>query len=289
MKEDIFVFAIAYNCGLILNKCLESFHKYHDCKVHIFGTYKDFKQLTKHKNNEYIELSADSTLRELYKNGHLGTAYIWTKVLLGEYSDCHKVIQIDSDVIFRQECISDIKKGFDDGYDLIGQRRPYEKNPCNRSDLKGLTDVVGTCFVGVNVDKISKYDFNTLHRMVVGYYNPLGHPILDFFDPVSFDILKNGGKILYLPVEEYGSMNENGSKDNSFGNLNTIMDFGAKIAHFGGIGSGDSFHHNGNGNVPASYAEWAKKRYYLYMKLMHGKDIGEYDQAAYESLKSYGL
>ena len=286
-KEEVFVFCIAYNCGLILNKCLDSFHKHHDCKVHIFGTYKDFKQLNKHKNNEYIELSADDTLKEYYKNGHLGTAYIWTKVLLGEYSKCKKVIQVDSDIIFRQECISDIIRGFKNGYDLIGQRRPYEKNPCNRTDLKGLNDVVGTCFVGVNCEKISKYDFNTLHRMVVGYYNPLGHPILDFFDPVSFDILKNEGKVLYLSNEDYGGMDENGSKFNSFGKLNSIMDTGSKLNHWAGIGSGMNFHQNSNHSVPESYAEWAKKRYYLYMKVFYGQDIGEYDKEAYELLKEH--
>ena len=30
--------------------------------------------------------------------------------------------------------------------------------------------------------------------MVAGYYNPAGHPVMDFFDPVSFDIINNGGK-----------------------------------------------------------------------------------------------
>lgn len=287
MRDDIFIFVISYNCGTILRKCLESFHKYHDCKVHIFGTYKDFKQLDKHKNNEYIELSTDDTLKSLYQNGHLGTAYIWTKVLLGEYSDSKKIVQIDSDVILKKECLSDISKGFDDGYDLIGPRRAYENNLCNRNDLKGLKDVVSTYFIGVNLEKISKYDFNTLHRMVVGYYNPLGHPILDFFDPVSFDILKNGGKILYLNKEDYGSMDENGNKENSFGNINSIMDFGAKIVHFAGIGSGMNFYNNGNGNVPESYAEWAKKRYYLYMKLLYGKDVGEYDKNTLEEYLKY--
>jgi len=287
MNEEPYIFMIAYNCGTILNKCLESFHKHHDCKVHIFGTYKDFKQLEKHKNNEYIELSADDMLREYYQNGHLGTAYIWTRVLLGEYSNCTKIIQFDSDVIFFEECLSDVYKGFEEGYDLIGPRRTYENNPCNRSDLKGLKDVVSTYFIGINREKISKYDFGTLHRMVVGYHNPLGHPILDFLDPVSFDILHNDGRILFLSQEDYGSMTADGSKENSFGNLNTIMDFGKKIAHFAGVGSGMSFYNNGNGSVPDSYAEWAKKRFILYMKLIYGDDLGEYDKDSYEQLKKY--
>src|ERR1035437_9269007 len=120
--KDTFVFVIGYNCGLILNKCLESFHKYHDMKIHIFGTHKDFKQIGKHKNNEFVELSGDLQLKEFYKNGHLGTAYIWANVLSGKYTDCKKIIQIDSDIIFKQECISDITSKFEEGYDLIGPR-----------------------------------------------------------------------------------------------------------------------------------------------------------------------
>lgn len=77
-NEDVFVFAIGYNCGKILNKMLESFHKFHNSKIYLFGTHKDFKEITRNKNNEYIDLSSDSVLKELFKNGHLGTSYIWT-------------------------------------------------------------------------------------------------------------------------------------------------------------------------------------------------------------------
>lgn len=286
--KDTFVFTIGYNCGLILNKCLQSFHKYHDVKIHVFGTHKDIKQIERHKNNEYVELSGDLQLKEFYKNGHLGTAYIWAGILSGKYTNCKKIIQIDSDIIFRQECLSDITSKFDEGFDLIGPRRSYEKNPCNRNDLIGLKDVVSTYFVGVNKEKISRYDFDTLIRMTAGYFNPLNHPILDFFDPISFDILKNGGKISFLNVEDYGSTDENGTKVNSFGELNVLMDFGKKIAHFGGVGSGLNFYTNGNGNVPASYADWAKNRYALYSKLFYNEDLYvHYDETAYKTLKPY--
>lgn len=286
MKDDIFIFSIAYNCGMIMNKCLESFHKYHDKKIHIFGTHKDFKQINKHINNEYIELSADDMLKEYYKNGHLGTAYIWAGVLSGKYTNCQKVLQIDSDTLFREECVSDIYNGFSKGFDLIGPRRSYEKNTCNRNDLTGLKDVVSTYFVGVNKEKISTYDFNILIQMSAGYFNPLNHPILDFFDPISFDILKNGGKIYYLDIENYGSTDENGTKINSSGELNTIMDFGKKLIHFAGIGSGMNFYYNGSGTVPVSYSGWAKERFSMYMKLFYNEDIKvEYNKEIYEKVK----
>lgn len=288
MKNDIFIFAIAYNCGKVLNKMLESFHKHHDAKIHLFGTHKDFKDAMKHPNNEYIEVSTDAQLKEYFKQGHLGTSYIWTKVISGEYGNYSRVIQIDSDVIFREECLSDITNKFAEGYDLIGPRRPYRNNKCSRDDIRHLDDVVSTYFIGVNTEKISKYDFNTLHRMIVGYYCPVGNPILDFFDPVSFDIIRNGGKVFYLPFEDYGSTDENGNSDNGFTKLNDLFDFGKKTIHFAGIGSGMNFYYNGNGNVPSTYTEWAKKRFSLYMKVFYNEDIEfPFEQEDYELLKQY--
>ena len=288
-QEEIFIFTIAYNCGKILKKALETFFKHHpNHTVHVLGTYKDFKELKEfQKNIEYIELSTDNNLKNFYKHGHLGTAYIFAKVLKREFGNYNKVIHFDSDVIFRKECISDITNGFDKGYDLIGQRRSYEKNRCNRNDLVGLPDVIGTCFFGINIEKISNYDFNTLHQMIVGYYNPHNHPILDFFDPVSFDVINNGGKVKYLSNIDYGSSDENGSWNNNNTELNNLLDFGDKFIHFAGIGSGMNFYYNGNGSVPDSYAEWAKERFSLYMKLFYNKDLSiPYNFETLEKIKN---
>ena len=65
---DVFIFTEAYNCGKILKKALESFFLYHPGqKVHVFGTYKDFKELKEFKNNlEFIEMSDDARLKEYY-------------------------------------------------------------------------------------------------------------------------------------------------------------------------------------------------------------------------------
>lgn len=287
-----FIFTICYNCGMIAKKALETFFDKHgnDYKVHVFGTTNDFKQLKEFsdKNIEFIDLSTDDTLREMYKNGHLGTAYIITNVLLKKYGDYNKIIHFDSDVIFRGDCISDIISGFEQGYDLIGQRRSYEKNKCGRTDLVGYPDLIGTCFFGMNLEKMSSYDFQTLQRMVVGYYSPHNIPILDFFDPVSYDVFKNGGRIQCLNSKYYGSSDENGSWDNGFGELNELMDMGLKFAHWAGIGSGSNFYYNGNGSVPDSYAEWAKKRFAMYMKVFYNQDIKiEFDNEVCEKIKKY--
>ena len=293
MNNDVFIFVIAYNCGKVLNKMLETFHAQHDAKIHIFGTHKDFKSALKHPNNEYIEMSSDDLLKQYFKQGHLGTAYIWSKVLKREYGNYNKIIQIDSDVIFRKECLSDILTKFDEGYDLIGPRRPYKNIKTipahmTKEEIINLEDVVSTFFLGVNLNKISEYDFNTLHRMVAGYYNPIGHSIIDFFDPISFDILKNEGKVCYLNYEDYGTCDENGSSDNGHSEMNKLFDFGNKIIHFAGIGSGMNFYYNGNGSVPETYTSWAKERYSLYVKLFYDETIDiPYNEEIYNKIKTF--
>ena len=288
--NDTFIFSICYNCGKILKKALESFFKFHpNEKVHIFGTAKDFKELKDFNQNlEFIELSGDDKLKEYYKNGHFGTAYIMAKVLKKEFGDYKNIIHFDSDVIFREECLSDIVFGFEQGYDLIGQRRSYEKNRCNRNDLVGIPDVIGTCFFGLNLEKLPNYEFDILHRMVAGYHNPHKHPILDFFDPVSFDILYNGGKLKYLDNNDYGASNEEGSWANEYPELNLLFDFGKKFVHFAGIGSGMNFYYNGSGTVPVSYSDWAIERFSLYEKIFYNEDLKVlYNTDTYEKIKKY--
>ena len=286
-KDDVFVFTEAYNCGLILKNALDTFHKYHDCKVNIFGTYKDFKQLSKHKNNEYIEMSEDNHLKSLYMNGHIGTAYIFSKVINGDYTKKSHIIHFDSDVVFRQECLSYIVEGFNSGYDLIGSRRCYKNNLNGRKDLNNLQDVVQTYFFGFNKEKIKKHSFDELLNMTVGYYNPYNHPILDFFDPISFEILYQKGKPLFLDYDLFGGMNENGDKNNKYGEVNQKIDFGEFIVHFAGVGSGMNFFNN-KSNADAGYKDWAIKQYILYYKLFYNQDLSDnYDKEKFNTIKNF--
>lgn len=284
-NKDYYIFTIGYKCGEILGKAIETFHKYHDEEINIYGTYKDFKLIPKHKNNIYHEMSEDKILEQLYKNGHLGTAYIFSKIIQNEFTDKQKIIHFDSDVIFRDNCMKDIIVGFDAGYDLIGSRRCYKNNLNGRKDLNDIQDVVQTYLFGFNKEKISKYDTETMLRMSVGYYNPLNHPILDFFDPVSFDILKNNGKILFLDYDLYGGMNIDGNKLNKFGEINQRIDFGSKIIHFAGVGSGMNFYFN-DSLANKDYQDWAKSQFVIYQKLFKDENFkGEYDKSKYELIK----
>ena len=289
MENKAYIFTEVYGCGLILKKCLESFFKYHpDTKVHVFGTHKDFKELGKFKNVEYIELSDDQEMKECFEHGHLGTAHIGARVIK-EFSDGYDyIIHFDSDVIFRKESISLLTDKIEEGYDLIGPRRCYKNNLNGMSNLSDLKDVSQTYFYAFNKNKISDYNFSALRQMIVGYHNPLGHAILDYFDPVSFDILKNGGKPFYLDFDLIGAQEENGNRINKYGEISRDLDFGDNLIHFAGIGSGMKFYNQGPGSVPSSYVNWAIKRYGLYHKLFFQGEIDdiEVDFDAYNLIKN---
>ena len=292
MKEP-FIFTEAYNCGKIAKIAIESFLKFHpNLLVNVFGKDDDFRDIGINSDLvNYIDLSDNETLQRLYKNGHEGTAYIFASVLLGKFGDYRKVIHFDSDVLFREECISDITEGFDQGYHLVGQRRNYEKNRSGLDSLqgrslKGVPDTVGTCFFGLDLEKLTVSDPETVRRMCLGGISLTGEPILDFFDPVSFHVMHNEGSIKYLSNTDYGGGDERGNWDNGFPALNLMCDFGKKFVHFAGVGSGLNFHKNGSGNVPISYSSWAKERYNLYSVLFFGETQGKYDTDAYKKMKS---
>lgn len=275
MNKTPYIFTEAYNCGLILNKCLESFYKFHpETQINIFGNDADFKHIEKKDTFNFISLQDDYELKRHYKEGHSGTAYIFSKVIREFSSGFDYLLHIDSDVIFRKESLSLIDNEILNGYDLIGPRRCYRHNLNGRKDLFNLPDVVQTYFFAFNKNKISNYDFNILQKMVVGGYNPLGHSFLDYFDPVSFDILNNGGQVFYLDFNYVGAQNELGSRANIFGEINKHLDFGNNLIHFAGVGSGAKFFFNGIEKAHKGYAEWALKRFATYYQLYYGIDIG---------------
>ena len=44
MNNKPFIFTEVFNCGEIAKKCLETYSEFHNETIHVFGTYKDFKE-----------------------------------------------------------------------------------------------------------------------------------------------------------------------------------------------------------------------------------------------------
>lgn len=271
MTQEYFIFTEAYNCSDILKNCLKSFYKYHDDTIYVFGTENDIKNLSEFNKIVPIIIGAGTIIDKAYSYGHLGTARIFSEAILN-YSKSKYVIHFDSDLIFKTDCLTQIKQKFKEGYDLIGPVRPYKHNLNGRDDIRHMADVVATCFIGFNKEKITSTNLDELMYQVNG--QPFeGNPTLDFFDYVSFDIIKNNGKAFYFDFEQTGGPSQTGSRINKYKNLNEDIDCGDWYIHFAGIGSGSKIYKTGIQNTHTGYADWAVKRYSLYKKLIENEDI----------------
>lgn len=309
------IFTEGFGCGKILKVALDSFHKHHNLKVFVFGTPEDFSQLTPNENNVLIDCSRSEYVKNLYKSGHAGTAFFFGKVFGGnikdmahamtnnydgEMLDAKQVIHFDSDIFFKKESISLIETEFENGFDIIGSRRCYFKNPGKVPLDPSIPDSMSTYFFGMNINTIPKQDDQEFFRkMCQGAANPLGHTILDFFDPVVFVAMKNGAKIKFLEQNKIGGQNENGTKESSY-KSNLHLDLGSHLAHFGGVGSGYAYFKN-KGEQNQSYGDWALGRWAIFAKIFYDENIpcggpvywpdgrwvhGGYDQELYNLITS---
>ena len=295
--DDLFIYTEIVRCGEIGIIALRSFYAFHPkIKVHVFGlesdrpAVKEFPEVTFHsldkpdpkleswgKKNLFYRAKMVRRCRQIAKGfdeAHLGTASLWAHLI--ETRPEKYLLHFDSDVIFRAPALSDITSRLSKGYDLVGPPRAYKHNPNSRDDVRHLRDLTQTCFFGFNKNKIDKHPHDELINMCRGYFSPLGTPIIDFFDPVEFEILHNGGKIYYLSIDDYGGCNLEGNRINKYPKLNAIIDFGDKFSHFSAVGSGLNFYENAdqiNEDVPDIYINYALEKYAVYVKLFYDRDI----------------
>lgn len=278
--NNLFVWTEIYNCGKIGKIALESFRTYHPTQeVNVYGVPADFQVVSHVPGLIYHTISSQNC--EGFKQGHFGTAMLWAS-LLGQRKEQY-MVHFDSDVIFRQECVSYITNELQKGFSLVGPIRNYIHNPNNRNDVRHLPDLAQTYFFGFDRTKITMRDYSTMTKMCQGTFNPHGHPVIDFFDPVMFDIIRNGGKVAILEQEDFGSCDFYGKRAvGKYTEENRHMDFGNKICHFSAVGSGMNFYNNGSVNVPKSYVDYAVERYALYCLIFYNEtlntsiDIGKY-------------
>jgi hypothetical protein len=283
-------FTEIFNCGKIGKIAIESFLKYHSgINIKVYGCEKDFEWIPESKQITRIILEPNDDIVTGFTQGHLGTARLWAKLIME--SGCDYLLHFDSDNVFRGNIVDDIIGYINDGYDLIGGTRNYKNNPQHRDDIRHLDDVVSTNCFAFNINKITKEHLSNYGRllgMVRGIHNPLRHTVLDFFDPVSFDILNNGGEIKVLPFDHVGACSKSGSRDNKYAKYNNLdcpfkIDFGKKLVHFSAVGSGMNFYNNPSVNVPKCYKNYALDRYALFCKIFYNEDLGM-DLSQYKDL-----
>jgi hypothetical protein len=218
------------------------------------------------RNNLYFKTnSLELRLRNRFISGHKGTATLWAYII--KYVTSDYLIHIDSDVIFFDEVISEIKCKLK-SFDIVGPRRVYSTNVNKLKIHSDQKDTISTYIFGFKVEYFSKYSFLELESMIQGELNILGFPVIDFFDSLTFLIYFNKGNPYYLDPNKYGSMDSFGSRNNLYPILNNIFDFGSKIMHFSSVCSGYNIHNNISTRVTTSYAAHSLYTYKLYQQLI---------------------
>lgn len=267
----VFVYTEIVRCGKIGTQAIRSYHTHHTYPLHIFASEDDIRYIPEHPNNIIHVIDRSSPQYAAFSQGHLGTSMLWTSVILTTSDDTY--VHFDSDVYFCGDVVCDILKGLE-SYDIVGSFRPYKKNPNKREDVRMYPDTVQTYCFGFKREKITITDPTVLQQMVQGI--SWKHPVIDFFDPVTFHMLENGATIHYLDVKTIGGIDENGGRENGYPE-NKHFDFGSKIIHFAGVGSGANFHSmNQRGEqiaVPESYVRFGLERYDAYSRIFFGQPI----------------
>jgi hypothetical protein len=307
LMNNYYIFTEIIGCGKIGKIALDSFHKCHNLPVHIYGTKEDFIHITENKNNIFVEV--DNKIIQKFNLGHWGTAFLWEKVI--KSSPTEIIIHFDSDVIFRSGIIDELIIKSQEGFDLIGPRRNYHNNKNDRNDVRFITDLCQTDLILFNKKNISKkytgnpsgkdiiielgslsfkkivknslgkfrqilsrnYSVSKLCKMIHGTYTPFSFPNIDFFDPVMIDMINNGSKIFYLDPTETGTYDFYGKSHSLFDGL----DYGTKLVHFSGVGSGLNFLEKRSGikTVSESYKSHCINRYKLFCRLFYGEYIND--------------
>jgi hypothetical protein len=294
--QNVFIYTEIVRCGQIGIIALRSFFAHHPKQpVHVFGLESDRESIAEFplvifhsldhpdpkieewgwnpwKTSKYTKRYRQ--ISENFNHGHLGTASLWA-YLIQSRSEKY-LLHFDSDIVFRDTALPDIFSRFKRGYDLVGPVRNYKYNPHNEDDKRGHPDLTQTCFFGFNRTLVSRHPYSVLTKMCQGLFNPLGFPVIDFFDPVEFEMIKNGAKIAFLSFDDYGGENRRGSRKNKYPKLNAVVDFGNKLSHFSAVGSGLNFHKNHKDirEVADSYIQYGLEKYAVYVKLFYDEDIG---------------
>ena len=273
--KDVFVWTEAFNCGEILNPMLDSYLKHNFYPINVFGTSDDMNGISiksemivlHNLNKKKIFKSMEDKILSGYKKGHKGTAILWDHVISSRPERI--LIHLDSDTIFLDEVISDLVKAIrEEGFAIAGSRRAYKNRGYRNKGLDGLflnlrPDVVNTDCFAFTTKFISRRPRFWVRRKILGRRISF-KPVVDFFDPISFEIVRNGGKVKYMDSPQNGQSSM----------INYKSKFMESRISFAAVGSGVNFFKNGHKGVPTGYSGYALASYSLFAKEFLDKDIG---------------
>jgi hypothetical protein len=272
----VFIWTEAFNCGEILEPMLSSYLAHNEYPIHVYATEKDFQEAkTKSdlvifeslNSKSFFGKTLESKILKGYTKGHKGTAILWEHIIHSRNEDI--LIHLDSDNIFLADVIEDLIQAIEvEGYDLAGSRRPYRSRHYRRDgkdskQLDARPDTVNTDCFAFTKHKIKRYPRFWLRWKILGRRVSL-KPVVDAFDPVTFEIIKQNGKVKYMDSPNAGFHST----------ANWSSKFLESRISFAAVGSGCNFFKNGYGTVPEHYAKYAISSYSLFASQLLNKDIG---------------
>lgn len=276
LMDYVYIFTEIVRCGDIGVQAISSFHKYHDLPLNIWCSEEDVQSIPYHTNNIIHVIEKNSDVYKDFDEGHKGTSHLWTNLILDLPEKYTHLLHFDSDVLFLGNMCCTIMDNIPE-YDLIGPIRNYIHNKNNRDDVRYLPDVVQTYCFAFNRTRVIEKNKHILWNWVRGFPVNFPHAVIDYFDPVSFSILKNGGKIKHIDKDVIGGADLLGCRNNKHAELNTLFDVGDKIIHFAGVGSGLNFYKmiidDKKINVPDSYVKFGLERFDYYSQLFFNKRV----------------
>lgn len=270
----MFIWTEAFNCGELLTPFLKSYLEHNDQEINVYGFKSDLSKvefshpkviLHDLEGIVFLNESLVDLIYKSYKNGHLGTATLWAYLIKIQPED--NFVHLDADNIFLDNVIEDFSLAIKKGYKIAGSRRPYRSRGYRKTGVDGWLlnrrkDCLNTDCFYFNASKIRRIPFKWLVRMIRGRrVSPL--PVVDFFDPIIFRLLRKKQRILYLDSPNNGFHSE--SKVDST--------FHSKRISFAAVGSGINFYKNPEIVTSPGYKGFALASYSLYSKMILGMEI----------------
>jgi hypothetical protein len=270
----MFIWTEAFNCGELLTPFLKSYIQHNDQKINVYGFKNDLIKIEFSDPRVVLHdlegiLFDNSSMVDLidksYKKGHQGTALLWAWLIKSRPEE--NFVHLDADTIFLENVITDFETAIDQGYMIAGSRRPYRNRTYRKNGIDGWLlnrrkDTLNTDCFYFNTSKLKKIPFFWLVRMIRGRRIGL-LPVVDFFDPIIFKLLRKKQRILYLDSPSCGFQSES----------NSDSLFHRKRISFAAVGSGLNFYKNPEIETSPGYKGFALASYSLYSKMILEKEI----------------
>ena len=274
LLKHVYVWTEALGCAEILPPMLSSYSRHHDVPIHVFVYDEDLHHIANLNqvvpiviDNSEESLVKKSLLSEAFREGHKGTALLWSHII-----DANKdafLIHLDADTVFLGEVVNEILNGLRHA-GITGTRRPYRRT-VSRKNLRKLhlffkPDAVNTHVFGFRNELHEISTVELFNRILVSnrtIFQRIFSPAIDFFDPMTFYLRSKFG-INYLDSKDQ----RRSGTHSRYGKIeSTLISFAA-------VGSGCNFYKNPEVQTSESYRKFALSSFSLYSKYLLNSKIG---------------